>query len=175
MTYSVTGRWGDSEDAPNERRMRELLAQLEEHDPEHPDAWLTHESGWILAVFESGLVVLENLESEGNPRHQVGISREKALSLWLKLSRGDIAEIEQEPWSPGHSPPLSPEERVEIARKAEESTLASFRTFYDKLGPENAEVSCRHVGCRRGAVRNSVLCRVHHFESIYNRPCPFHD
>jgi hypothetical protein len=37
--------------------MRELLAQLEERDPEHPDAWLTHESGWTLAVFESGLVV----------------------------------------------------------------------------------------------------------------------
>ena len=175
MTYSVTARWGDSEDAPNERRMRELLAQLEEHDPEHPDAWLTHESGWTLAVFESGLVVWENIESEGAPRHQVGVSREHALSLWLNLSRGEIAQIEQQPWSPGHSPPRSSEEQAEIARKAQESALASFRRFYDALGPEIAEASCRHAGCPRGTLRNSVFCRIHHFEMIYHRPCPFQD
>ena len=57
MRYTVTARWGGSEDEPNELRMRELLAQLDAHDPEHPDAWLTHESGWTLSVFESGLVI----------------------------------------------------------------------------------------------------------------------
>jgi hypothetical protein len=175
MSYQVVTRWGGSEDAPNEPRLRAILAELDEHDPEHPDTWLTHESGWTLSVFESGLVVWENMESAGDPRHQVGVSKEKALSLWLKLSRAEIAAIEHEPWCPGQSPPQSAEKRAELAREAEEATLASFRSFYEGLGPERPEVPCRHVGCRRGAVRHSVLCRVHHFESVCHRPCPFQD
>jgi len=175
MTYHVVARWGDSEDVPNEQRMREILAQLDEHDPEHPDAWLTHESGWTLTVYESRLVVWENVESAGEPRHRVGVSTEEALSLWLKLSRGDIEAIDQEPWCPGQSPPLSAEERAALARQAEEATLASSRSFYDQLGSENAAVPCRRAGCNRGTIRFSVFCRVHHFESIYHCPCPFSD
>ena len=83
--------------------MREILAELDKHDPEHPDVWLTHESGWTLLVFESGLVVWENPETEDEPRHQINVSSEKALELWLKLARGEIAAIEQEPWCPGQS------------------------------------------------------------------------
>jgi len=58
-------------DEPNENRMRELLAELDKSDPEHPDTWLTHESGWTLSFFEAGLLIWENGESEGKPRHQV--------------------------------------------------------------------------------------------------------
>jgi hypothetical protein len=155
--------------------MRELLAELDRRDPEHPDTWLTHESGWTLTAFESGLLVWENPELPGAPRHQVGVSRDKALNLWLNLSRREIAAIEQEPWCPGHAPPRSAEEQAKLARESEEITLALFRQFYDKLGPESTEVRCRHAGCNRGAVRFSVLCRPHHFESIYHRPCPFND
>jgi hypothetical protein len=155
--------------------MREILSQLEEHDPEHPDTWLTHESGWTLSVFESGLVIWQNLERAAGPRHQVAVSRDKALSMWLKLSRGEIAQIEQEPWRPGSAPSRSPEEQAKLARESEETTLALFRQFYDKLGPESTDVRCRHAGCKRGVVRFSVLCRPHHFESIYHRPCPFND
>ncbi|MDB6017528.1 MAG: hypothetical protein JWR19_2017 [Pedosphaera sp.] len=104
MNYHAVTRWGGSEDSPNEHRIREILAELDESDPEHPDAWLTHESGWTLSAHEIGLVVWENLESSDEPRHQVGISREKALELWLKLSRGEVAAIHQEPWRPGQSP-----------------------------------------------------------------------
>jgi hypothetical protein len=175
MTYHVVARWGDSEDAPDAHRMREILAQLDEHDPEHPDAWLTHESGWTLTVSESGVVVWENPESAGEPRHRVSVSREEALSLWLKLSRGDIAAIEREPWRPGQCPPLSAEDRAELIRQAEEATLAQSRRFYDQLGPENAAVPCRRTGCNRGSVRFSLFCRVHHYESLYHCPCPFDD
>src|SRR4051794_19599831 len=101
MSYTVTARWGEGYDAPSEERMREILAQLDAEDPEHPDAWLSHESGWTLSVFESGLLVWENLESSREPQHQIGVPREKALNLWLKLAHGEIAEIEKEPWSPG--------------------------------------------------------------------------
>jgi len=175
MTYHVVTRWGDSEDAPNERRMREILSEIEKPDAEHPDAWLTHENGWSLAVYESGLVTWENVESSGEPRHQVGVSKKNALELWLKLSRGEVEAIEQEPWSRGQCPPLKPEERAELVRKAEEATLASFRTFYDRLGPERVEVPCRHPGCKKGAITHGLFCRVHHFEMIYHRPCPFQD
>jgi hypothetical protein len=115
------------------------------------------------------------MESHNEPRHQVGVSREKALELWLKLSHGEIEALHQEPWCPGQAPPLSVEERMEISRNAEEIKLAMFRDFYNRLSPERATVPCRHVGCQRGAISYSVFCRVHHFESIYHIPCPFHD
>ena len=155
--------------------MREILAELEKSDPEHPDTRLTHESGWTLSVYESGLVVLQNMESEDAPRHQVGVSREKALELWLKLSRGEMLAVQQEPWRPGQAPPQSAEARADLTRKAEGITLALDRDFYDRLGPERATGPCRHMGCQKGAISNSVFCRVHHFENIRRRPCPFHD
>jgi hypothetical protein len=173
MNYHVVTRWGGSENLPNEHRMQEILAELDESDPEHPDAWLTHESGWTLSVYESGLVIWENMESSDEPRHQIGVSREKALELWLKLSRGEMAAVHQEPWRPGQCPPRSVEEQAEITKRAEEITLASFRNFYDRLGPEDRTVPCRRVGCLRGAISCSVFCRIHHFESIYHCPCPF--
>jgi hypothetical protein len=175
MKYHVVTRWGSSEDQPNENRMREILEELEQSDPEHPDTWLTHEDGWTLSIYESGLVIWENMESPNEPRHQVCVSREKALDLWLKLSRGEVTAIHREPWRPGQSPPQSTEEIAGLKRKADEITLASFRDFYDRLGPERATVPCRHVGCQKGAIFNSVFCRAHHFESIYHRPCPFQD
>ena len=51
--------------------------------------------------------------------------------------------------------------------------LAADRAFYDLLGPELAEQTCRRPNCRRGAISQSVFCRSHHFESIRGRPCPF--
>lgn len=107
MAYRVTGRWGGTEWMASEARMRELLAELDRNDPEHPDAWLSHENGWCLSVFQSGLVIWEYVEEAGEeriePRHQVGVSREKALDLWLKLSMGEFDAIEREPWRPGYS------------------------------------------------------------------------
>jgi len=107
MTYRVTARWGGTESMPGESRLREVLAELDQDDPEHPDAWLSHESGWSLSVFQSGLVVWEYVEEAGEaqiaPRHLAGVSREKALDLWLKLARADFDAIEQEPWRPGYS------------------------------------------------------------------------
>lgn len=53
--------------------------------------------------------------------------------------------------------------------------LAVDRDFYDSLGDERSDVPCRTVGCSRGAVQLSVLCKVHHFEQVRRRPCPFND
>jgi hypothetical protein len=47
--------------------------------------------------------------------------------------------------------------------------------FIDALGQERPDEPCRHPGCERGAIRWSVLCRRHHFESIQRRPWPLAD
>jgi hypothetical protein len=88
--------------------MREVLDELDASDPEHPDVWLTHESGWTLSAYESSLVVWENPEQRTEPRHMTGIAREAVLAMWIELSRGDLAAVEAQPWQPGYSPPLDP-------------------------------------------------------------------
>ena len=49
------------------------------------------------------------------------------------------------------------------------------RVWYESLGDERAEVPCRAAGCRRGAIKWSVHCKIHHFEQIQSRQCPFSD
>lgn len=49
------------------------------------------------------------------------------------------------------------------------------RQFYEKLGPERADVACREAGCSRGAIAQSVFCRPHHFASVMGRLSPFDD
>jgi hypothetical protein len=57
-----------------------------------------------------------------------------------------------------------------------ENTLATLdRQFYQSLGAEREGTLCRKAGCERGSVALSVFCRPHHFESVKQRPCPFHD
>jgi len=47
------------------------------------------------------------------------------------------------------------------------------REYYDILGPENIDIKCRHKGCGRGTTKFSVFCRVHQFEQVKKKPCPF--
>lgn len=79
----------------------EILSELDHSDAEHPDAWLTHESGWTLSAHESGVLVWENVESGASPRHMRGVPRERILDLWIRLAAGLLAELEQEPWRAG--------------------------------------------------------------------------
>lgn len=101
MSYSLNTHWGSSESMPSIGRMREVLAELDVDDDEHPDASLTHESDWTLSAFPDGLVIWENAEVDV-ARHMLHVSRVKALELWTKLSQGQIEVIEQEPWLPGY-------------------------------------------------------------------------
>jgi hypothetical protein len=153
--------------------MREILSELDTPDAEHPDTWLSHESGWTLSVFEGGLVIWENPEEGRGPRYQQHVTREDALRMWVLLSRGAFAEIESEPWKDGYGPPVSEEERQKRQEEAAEMTLKMHQDFYDTLGPEEASRPCRHEGCTRGSVKFSVFCRPHHFESLYKQSCPF--
>jgi hypothetical protein len=176
MSFFVETRWGGSETAPSIGRMRQILKELAQKDPEHPDVWLTHESGWTLSVSETGLVVWDNLEANDNkPRHMVGVDRERALWMWIQLSRGDLGSIEKLSWAPGQSPPIDSKERERLIEEAARHTLAWHRSFYEGLGAERADQPCKHAGCHRGTIEQSLLCRVHHFENVMRCSCPFSD
>jgi len=55
----------------------------------------------------------------------------------------------------------------------EEIRRSADLAFYEKLGPEDSIRPCKREGCGHGAIRNSVLCKRHHFEMIQRRECPF--
>lgn len=175
MTYHVQSRWGDSETEPSRERMWELLQELDASDPEHPDTWLIHDNGWSLAMHETGVLVWENAHQDQLPVHLPNVSRDKALSLWLQLAAGNLAEIAKESWVDGYGPPRGDDEAARLAKESADYTLKYDREFYDGLGPERQEKQCREAGCARGAIVNSIFCRPHHFESIRRKPCPFSD
>jgi hypothetical protein len=101
MTFFVTSRWGGDGPDVSVEHMRQVLQELDLHDDEHCSVSLTHESGWSLGAFESGLLVWENVE-EGEPRHLPVAGREHVLELWQALARGDLERVEREPWRPGY-------------------------------------------------------------------------
>ncbi|HEY3301402.1 MAG TPA: hypothetical protein VGJ90_11565 [Methylophilaceae bacterium] len=47
------------------------------------------------------------------------------------------------------------------------------REFFDLLGNESLNKPCQKEGCFRGRVTSSMFCRVHHFEMVKGKPCPF--
>jgi hypothetical protein len=49
------------------------------------------------------------------------------------------------------------------------------REYYESLGAARVGTRCVEPGCTRGAVAHSVLCRVHQFEMVKKRSCPFSD
>jgi hypothetical protein len=56
-----------------------------------------------------------------------------------------------------------------------EAILKMDRDFYQLLGSERSNEKCRIPECNRGTVEYSVFCRVHHFENVKKKPCPFND
>lgn len=102
MAFHATTRWGADEPEPLAERLQEILGQLDAEDDEYPSVSLTHESEWCLGAYPCGLLIWENLGAEDEPRHMNEVARARVLELWMKLSRGMLDEIEQEPWLPGY-------------------------------------------------------------------------
>jgi hypothetical protein len=73
--------------------MRAALAELSTPDEEHPDTWLEDEEGWVVTVYESGLVIFSH-QSESICERR-GVTRDEALELWLLLQQGRRDEIRQ--------------------------------------------------------------------------------
>jgi hypothetical protein len=95
-------RWGGGEKNPSIDAMRAALMELDAHDPEHPDCWLSDESGWTLAAHEGGMLVLENVESGDGPWHLEKAEREFVIELWQALQRGDLEMLRQHDWRKGY-------------------------------------------------------------------------
>ena len=102
MSYHVSRRWGDCNNDPSVEQMREVLAELDVEDDEHPDVALVHESGWCLGAYPSGLLVWEYLGNAYEPRHMRGVPRDRVLELWKRLAKGEISAVNAEPWQPGY-------------------------------------------------------------------------
>lgn len=102
MSYFAYDRMGGIITSPDEAAMSVLLSSLAAQDPEHPDVSLSHESGWCLSVFGSGLVVLENVETGDGPWHMRLPSPQHSLNFWKMLSDGQIPAIQSHPWVPGY-------------------------------------------------------------------------
>jgi hypothetical protein len=171
MHYSLCNGLGDSIESPTPAEMRAFMDGVDSSDEEHGAVWLSDEIDNALEYNGKGVLAFtrEGVDS----RHLTDVSRERAIELWIKLANGLMDELENEPWQPGAAPPRSREEVLRHEREIAEWRRQEDLKFYDGLGAERAEVACRTAGCGRGCVRMSVFCRVHHFESVNRRACPF--
>ena len=52
-------------------------------------------------------------------------------------------------------------------------TLRNDRELWEHLGKSYGAEACRVDGCHCWRIRHSVFCRVHHWEKVLGRACPF--
>lgn len=147
--------------------MRTLLAELHDDDVEHGAAWAVRDE-WTLEWNVDGRLVLDHPDLDGCS-HLAGVSRERALELWVALVSGRLEEVQRCAWQPGNGFVVT-EEHERAIREAQE---AADREFWNILGPERTTERCHESGCTRGAISQSLFCRVHHFEVVMRRACPF--
>lgn len=102
MATHLTTRWGKTISNPNSQDLASALGALDKPDDEHPDCWLSTEDGWSISVFQSGLVIFENIETGEGPWHMKGVSRSAALELWQMLQSNDLLSIQTKPWDGGY-------------------------------------------------------------------------
>lgn len=85
-------------------RLPLLIDQLEEEeDIEHPDVAVTHESGWGVSLFRSGLIVFGNVESrapDADVHLYAGRAEQLIASTAVAAGRHDL--ITDWPWLPGN-------------------------------------------------------------------------
>lgn len=100
LRYHANDAYGVSRIAPNAKEMREILDSLDQEDAGEEDVSLVHESGWTLTLFQSGILVYENLNRpiEAHPRFLATGTREEALGYWRLLAAGKLTELDALPW-----------------------------------------------------------------------------
>jgi hypothetical protein len=104
-TVRLTKRWGEDINNPTSQDLAIAVAELAQPDSEHPDCWLSANDGWSVSLFESGLAVLENIETDEGPWYLNGVSREQALELWRLLQAGDLVKLRDQAWQSGYGAP----------------------------------------------------------------------
>ena len=101
MTFIVTHRMGNQERDPDVATSRNLVAELDSDDAEHPDVAISTAEGWTLSAMQGGDVYWENIEDDADGavvRYMRELSRERALELFRAVARGDLGEVEAQPW-----------------------------------------------------------------------------
>lgn len=86
-------RWGSGPDNPTREQMLAALAELDTPDQEHPNTFLTDDDGWMVDVYETGLVIFSHQYEDICERENV--TRDEALELWLLLQQGKHDDIKQ--------------------------------------------------------------------------------
>jgi hypothetical protein len=93
---------GESVDEPDEAGIREILAELQNVDNEHFDVSLVHESGWSLSVYPDKSLVWENVNDETAQPSELALdSWQEVIVALLKLSRGEVSELQSLGWREG--------------------------------------------------------------------------
>jgi hypothetical protein len=170
MGFQLANGLGKVKDSPSKADIRAFLNEVNAKDVLYGAAWLSTETGLCLEWNGDGRLVYV-VSVAAPPRHLLGVTRSRALTLFFALVEGDVGRLERCSWQRGRGYAATPEKLAEAAAWR----LLSDREFYASLGAEQQDARCRREGCSRGRVKHSVLCRVHHFESIHGRPSPLHD
>jgi hypothetical protein len=103
VSYHVTHWTGEMDSGFPIAHFGDLFDELSKADDEHSDVSVSHESEWVLTVYKSSFVVLENLE-EGDPMHMGPVDRSAALELMVAMAEGRIDEVKSKPWLTGYPP-----------------------------------------------------------------------
>lgn len=170
MSFYVANGLGESIREPSPAQMKAFLDAIDASDEEHGAAWLSSsDDDYTLEWNGDGRLAL-TAPGQGT-RHLKEMSRARTCELWEALAARNLVQVEAHAWQPGTGYVRTAERDAEIRQWQ----LDQDREFYDLLGAERSDTPCRREGCKRGAVALSALCRVHHFESINQRRCPFGD
>jgi hypothetical protein len=101
MTFTVMHRMGDHEHDPDAASLPDLIAELDGDDAEHPDVAIRTPDGWTMSAMQGGDVYWENIEDDADDavvRYMRALPRDRALELFRAVARGDLGEVEAQPW-----------------------------------------------------------------------------
>jgi hypothetical protein len=65
------------------------------------------------------------------------------------------------------------ERKLAVAKESVERKRKEALTFWELLGAGVGPEPCRVEGCGHLRIKDSWLCRVHHYEDVQHEPCPF--
>lgn len=103
MAATRTHPYGDSDDDVSPAALDELVGELHMGDDEHFGVSVEHETGWCLTAYPSGVLVWEDVESDGPTGHRRDVPVAEVRRLFRLLADGNITAIHALGWQPGYS------------------------------------------------------------------------